>query len=665
MTNILNYTALRAYAYTPGNESVFVEGYNAAGDGAQGAFFWDPSAIELDNDGTVIKVTSVATGRWRRLYSGAWNIQWFGVFPSGTGFAVKINAAIAAAAVGSTISFPPGHYPLTSQIIMKSGITLKGSDNITVNQDSQVCIDVSFGANLAGKSNAAVLMKSSSCLKGLAFYYPAQNTAGTPVPYPYTITTDYDNGVGNTDNIQLENILLYNSYLGINLDQAGRFNLFNIYGSPIAIGLYIDRVYDVGKAINIHFWPFNTAFSTWTAQNGTAFQIYRIDGCFAAGWFAYGYRNGIYLSQNNSGPAWIDFSSCLIDVCSFPVYIDKANLVTFIGGELTNASPFIPLVSTSADIGNNVSFVGTKFTGGSSIGAVISSNTGQVQFSGCTFAASANNGVRVPVIVEGNCAVNIDGGYHDASYPFYGQDNVRINGVKLPKLGTLTNLGVNFATPSNWAQSIPGTVTSAATGINMTFTSNNGVCDLPLASLDTNLKYNIGVLELDINAPANSPDSYLQINIQDSITYENFTAIWGSINGMINLKFDGSGSSLKLFLPVFIGEHSNNLRLRVECHTYATANTIIYNIQNIKLYLSNNPDQQTTDMVLRDFVPNATNRVSKRLTANWPNRIVYTNVAPTGAIFADGDKAISISPSVNNVEYWLYKTGTGWVPRAV
>jgi hypothetical protein len=94
---------------------------------------------------------------------------------------------------------------------------------------------------------------------------------------------------------------------------------------------------------------------------------------------------------------------------------------------------------------------------------------------------------------------------------------------------------------------------------------------------------------MDFASPASSPDSYLQISIQDSVTFEAFATMWGSINGLLNQKIDGSGSSVKMFLPVFIGEHSNNLRLRVECHTYTAGNTIVYNIQGIKLYLADKP----------------------------------------------------------------------------
>ncbi|HEY4111432.1 hypothetical protein, partial [Puia sp.] len=75
---IANLTALRSYAYTSGNESVFVQGYAAVDDGGQGFFAWDAASSQSDNDGTVIQVTGTSTGRWMRIYSGAISVKWFG-----------------------------------------------------------------------------------------------------------------------------------------------------------------------------------------------------------------------------------------------------------------------------------------------------------------------------------------------------------------------------------------------------------------------------------------------------------------------------------------------------------------------------------------------------------------------------------------------------------
>ena len=58
--------------------AALAKGYHAAGDGGGGHFYWDMAATDPDNGGTVIQRTGVATGRWKRIYSGAVHAKWFG-----------------------------------------------------------------------------------------------------------------------------------------------------------------------------------------------------------------------------------------------------------------------------------------------------------------------------------------------------------------------------------------------------------------------------------------------------------------------------------------------------------------------------------------------------------------------------------------------------------
>lgn len=78
MTTIANYAALRSHVYSSGDESVFVQGRTTTGDGGEGIFFWDPGNTLTDNDGFIIKVSSVTTGRWKRVYDDYVNVTWFG-----------------------------------------------------------------------------------------------------------------------------------------------------------------------------------------------------------------------------------------------------------------------------------------------------------------------------------------------------------------------------------------------------------------------------------------------------------------------------------------------------------------------------------------------------------------------------------------------------------
>ena len=69
---------LRAKTTTP--STVWVSGYYTKGDGAFGSniFEWDSTSTETDNGGTIIKLTSITTGRYKLKFSGAVNVKWFG-----------------------------------------------------------------------------------------------------------------------------------------------------------------------------------------------------------------------------------------------------------------------------------------------------------------------------------------------------------------------------------------------------------------------------------------------------------------------------------------------------------------------------------------------------------------------------------------------------------
>lgn len=72
-------TTVAALAATTGgaaNDLAHVLGYYSAGDGGGGLFYWDATSTATQNGGTI--VGSNVSGRWRRLYSGALNVKWFG-----------------------------------------------------------------------------------------------------------------------------------------------------------------------------------------------------------------------------------------------------------------------------------------------------------------------------------------------------------------------------------------------------------------------------------------------------------------------------------------------------------------------------------------------------------------------------------------------------------
>ena len=93
---------------------VYVTGYHTKDDGAFGSniFVWDENSTETDNGGTIIKCTTVTTGRYRLKYSGDVNVKWFGAKGDGVKDDTSaIQAALTFVGVsGGRVYFPRGTY---------------------------------------------------------------------------------------------------------------------------------------------------------------------------------------------------------------------------------------------------------------------------------------------------------------------------------------------------------------------------------------------------------------------------------------------------------------------------------------------------------------------------------------------------------------------------
>lgn len=134
-TYVENYALLRLLdpsAFVAGYVSN-VAGYATANDGGGGQFSYDPSSSEADNNGTVIEPAN-SIGRWLRVFSGAYNVRWFGA--KGDGIAndtTAIQNAADTAATGNAETtirgieiFAPAGVYLVNQIDLSRGTTVTG-----------------------------------------------------------------------------------------------------------------------------------------------------------------------------------------------------------------------------------------------------------------------------------------------------------------------------------------------------------------------------------------------------------------------------------------------------------------------------------------------------------------------------------------------------------
>lgn len=198
---------------------------------------------------------------------------------------------------GSTVYAPLGTYLISGTITVPLGVTLKGDYPGQGRQRGTIFL--ATGNKGKSDGNGCIVLTAASGLRGIAFEYPDQNAeAKTPIKYPYTITAGPDS--------RIEDIFLYNSYQGINLDGSHGNLVRNIWGEPLKVGINADHIYDISRIENVHFWPYFTLskpLRTWVQNNGIAFQFGRSDWQYCVNTFCYGYHTGyrFYRSADVEG----------------------------------------------------------------------------------------------------------------------------------------------------------------------------------------------------------------------------------------------------------------------------------------------------------------------------------------------------------------------------
>jgi hypothetical protein len=109
------------------NQYIGLLGYYGEGDGGGGQFFWDATSTATDNNGTIIQVTGVATGRWIRLYDKIVNVKWFGA--KGDDATDDVVALQAAMDMGFAY-FPEGNYRISAPLYMDAEDKIKGDGRV-------------------------------------------------------------------------------------------------------------------------------------------------------------------------------------------------------------------------------------------------------------------------------------------------------------------------------------------------------------------------------------------------------------------------------------------------------------------------------------------------------------------------------------------------------
>ena len=141
LTSIANVAALRAATALDTGQPLYLNGYEAPGDGGEGMFLCRPSDTTSDDRGTIIP--DADGNRWYRQTEGRpYSVKWFGAKGDGaTDDQPATQQAIEAVQqlrLGGTLWFPAGNYRIDQPLLITRAIALLGAGNRTINGATRI-----------------------------------------------------------------------------------------------------------------------------------------------------------------------------------------------------------------------------------------------------------------------------------------------------------------------------------------------------------------------------------------------------------------------------------------------------------------------------------------------------------------------------------------------
>ena len=162
-------------------QTIYVKSHTTEGDGGGGEFWLDTSDTSTADDNGINIVDSVSPriGTWKRIYSGAINVKWFGAVGDGvTDDTTAIQAAVDSLSASDGLIFPQGDYLITDEItVTTSFISIYGTgyakiiqqtDNKAIFAGSSCSGDSVHDLRFSGSANAtstrAACVSMTSCI---------------------------------------------------------------------------------------------------------------------------------------------------------------------------------------------------------------------------------------------------------------------------------------------------------------------------------------------------------------------------------------------------------------------------------------------------------------------------------------------------------------------
>ncbi len=251
-------SVLRTTEGTFSNQISILLGYNTIGDNGNGHFYWDSTSTETDNSGTIIKVTGVDTGRWKRLQAeDSLNADWFGA--DSTGVLDSSSALTSALSLGKVVSLTSsGTYLVNSAVttsnnyqhIEGNGATIDGTgstDLIFLDLGGSVGAsaalttsitegDTSIVTSLSGlEENDIILIRSTDPFEGATGLKgelaEVKSVSGTTITLMKRTYDGYTNSTTTIEKINAPKVIVK--------------NLKIVRSSNVAMGIHIQYARDI------------------------------------------------------------------------------------------------------------------------------------------------------------------------------------------------------------------------------------------------------------------------------------------------------------------------------------------------------------------------------------------------------------------------------------
>ena len=205
---------------------------------------------------------------------GEFNVLDFGAAGDGkTDNTAAFQKALAAAeGIGGVVRVPPGQFRFEGTIAIPPGTTLEGSWRGPHYPDPRKgTMLLVYAGRDRESAGPFVTLASESIIKGVSFYYPEQKASDIR-PYPWTVSV-------RGDRASVIDVAMANSYNALDCgthNNAAHY-LRNLNITALRRGVFVDRVYDIGRMENIHIHPSEWfSLGTLTPSDGEAFHKFLV-----------------------------------------------------------------------------------------------------------------------------------------------------------------------------------------------------------------------------------------------------------------------------------------------------------------------------------------------------------------------------------------------------